>query len=336
MRILIVGAGGVGGFFGAWLLAAGRDVTFLVRPQRALQLNEHGLQLLSPAGDLTLPPPPTVLASTLAETYDLILLSCKAYDLASAMNDFAPAVGADTAVLPLLNGMAHLETLDQRFGRERVLGGCTNLSASRDEQGRILHLNPLDALQFGDRNGQRPAADKSIFDIARIADCLAVPGYTADLRADILQTMWHKWVTIATAASATCLLRAAIGDVVAAGAAELVPRFLAEAGSIAAAEGYPPSAEHTRVTLAKFTQPGSLFTASMLRDIEAGGQIEGFQIIGDLLAHARRHALATPLLDITYAHLRCYEQRRQRELVARGLVASCSAPGEQGRRPTFV
>jgi 2-dehydropantoate 2-reductase len=116
----------------------------------------------------------------------------------------------------------------------------------------------------------------------------------------------------------------------------LVPRFLAEAGSIAAAEGYPPSAEHTRVTLAKFTQPGSLFTASMLRDIEAGGQIEGFQIIGDLLAHARRHALATPLLDITYAHLRCYEQRRQRELVARGLVASCSAPGEQGRRPTFV
>jgi 2-dehydropantoate 2-reductase len=317
MRILIVGAGGVGGFFGAWLLAAGREVTFLVRPQRERQLSEHGLQLISPAGNLALPPPPTVLASTLTETYDLVLLSCKAYDLASAIADFAPAVGAQTAILPLLNGMAHLETLDCRFGRERVLGGCTNVSTSRDDKGRILHLNPLDALQFGVRGAHDSAGAHFVFDIERISGFLAVPGYTCDPRSNIVETMWHKWVAIATAAGATCLLRAAIGDIVAAGAEEMVHRLLAEAGSIAAAEGYPPSADYLHTTIAKFTQAGSLFTASMLRDIEARGQIEGFQIIGDLLAHARRHELATPLLEIAYAHLRCYEQRRQRELASR-------------------
>jgi 2-dehydropantoate 2-reductase len=308
MRILIVGAGGVGGFFGAWLLAAHRDVTFLVRPRRAQQLQDHGLQVLSPAGNLSLPSPPTVTADRLHEPFDLIILSCKAYDLESAINDLAPAVGPETAVLPLLNGMAHMDLLDQRFGRRSVLGGATSISTTVDAEGRILHLIPLDALQFGDRD--EPDGPR----IHRIDEALTVPGYTAQLRANVLQDMWQKWVTISTAAGITCLMRAPIGDIVSAGATGLVDQLIAETSSIAASEGFPPAQPYLDIVRSKFTQPGSLFTASMLRDLEAGGRIEGHQIIGDLLAHAHRRRLSTPLLEVAHAHLRCYEERRKREL----------------------
>ena len=307
MRILILGAGGVGGFYGARLLAAGRDVTFLVRPQRAAQLAANGLELLSPSGDIKLPPPPTVLAGQIDSTWDLILLSCKAYDLDSSIEAIAPAVGPGTSILPLLNGMVHMETLDRRFGRERVLGGTTNVSASRDEQGRILYLNDLDHLQFGDRDD--PAGAR----IQRVAESLADAGFQDVMHPDILHVMWQKWVGISSIAGFTCLMRAAVADLVAAGAVPMYLRLLDETSSVATAEGYPPSPEYRALVIAKFTAPGSLFTASMLRDIEANGPIEGHQIVGSLLEIARRHSLQTPLLEVVNAHLRCYEERRKRE-----------------------
>jgi len=308
MRILIIGAGAVGGYFGARLAAAHRDVTFLVRPRRAQQLQDRGLQVLSPAGNLSLPSPPTVTADRLRETFDLIILSCKAYDLESAINDLAPAVGPETAIVPLLNGMAHMDVLDQRFGRHSVLGGATSVSTTVDAEGRILQLIPLDALQFGDRD--EPDGPR----IHRIDEVLTVPGYTAQLRSNILQDMWQKWITISTAASITCLMRAAIGDIVAAGATYLVDQLIAETSSIAISEGFQPDQAYIENVREKFTRPGSLFTASMLRDLESGGRIEAQQIIGDLLAHAHRRTLSTPLLEVVHAHLRCYEERRQREL----------------------
>jgi 2-dehydropantoate 2-reductase len=312
MRILIVGAGAVGGFFGAWLLKAGRDVTFLVRPGRAAQMQESGLQLSGTSDEFTIPNPPTVLASELAEPFDLILLSCKAWDLASSIEDFAPAVGPGTAILPMLNGMAHLDALDRRFGREHVLGGDTNISTMKEPGGRILHLNALDRLQFGDRDD--PAGPR----IQRIAEALCVPGFSAVLREDVEAAMWNKWLAITTAVGSTCLMRAPVGDIVAAGAARFVGQIMAEAASVAAAEGFPVPLEFLDTTLAKFTEAGSPFTASMFRDISAGGPIECQQIIGDLLAHAQSKSVATPLLEVVHAHLRCYEERRQRELAAAG------------------
>src|SRR5580693_9251203 len=102
MRILVVGAGAIGGYFGGRLIEAGRDVTFLVRPRRAAELASAGLVIKSATGNLTVPSPPTVLADELKGHFDLILLSCKAYDLDGAMTSFAPAAGPGTAVLPLL------------------------------------------------------------------------------------------------------------------------------------------------------------------------------------------------------------------------------------------
>ena len=150
MRILIVGAGATGGYFGGRLLQHGRDVTFLVREKRAAQLAQHGLLIRSATGDADLPSPPTVLASALRAPYDLILLSCKAYGLEQAMADIASAVGPQTTILPLLNGMRQLDLLDARFGAQHVLGGQCVIAATLDAQGVVRHLNQLHGLTFGD------------------------------------------------------------------------------------------------------------------------------------------------------------------------------------------
>ncbi len=316
MQILIVGAGAVGGFFGAHLLNAGRDVTFLVRPARAQQLAESGLRLVFTFDpnqpDLHLPAPKTILAGATPHPYDLILLSCKAYDLESSIADLAPAVGPGTAILPLLNGMSHLDILDARVGRSHVLGGDTTISTVKPPDGSILQLAPLDALHFGDRD--EPEGER----IHRIAEALTVPGFSAELQPDILRAMWHKWVTISTAASATCLLRCTIGDIVAAGQSHLVHEILGETSAISSAAGYPPPQAFLDNTIEKFTRPGSPFSTSMFRDMCANAPIESQQIIGDLLLHGRRLAVPTPVLNIVHAHLLCYEARRTRELQVPG------------------
>jgi 2-dehydropantoate 2-reductase len=302
MRLLVVGAGAIGGYFGGRLLAASRDVTFLVRARRAAELAASGLAIRSPFGDLDLSAPPTISAEALREPFDLVLLSCKAYDLDEAIRSFAPAVGPDTAILPLLNGMRHLNVLEARFGAGRVLGGLCLISTALDPGGRIRHLNDSHVLSFGERDGTRSPR------IEAIAASLAGAGFDARLSPAILQEMWEKWVFIATAAGITCLMRAAIGDIVAAGAAELVTALLDECTAIAAAAGFPPGDSAKARSRAMLTAPGSGLTASMLRDIELGTRIEADHVIGDLL----RRGGASPLLRVVHAHLKAYEARRAR------------------------
>jgi 2-dehydropantoate 2-reductase len=307
MRILVVGAGAVGGYFGGRLLAAGRDVTFLVRARRASDLSRAGLSIRSPFGDVDFPAPPTVTAETLREPFDLVLLSCKAYDLESAADSFAPAVGPDTAILPLLNGMRHLDMLDARFGAGQVLGGLCVISSALDPQGRILHLNETHGLFFGERAGARSAR------VEKIAALLSGSRFDARLSESILQEMWEKWVFIAAGAGITCLMRATIGDIVAAGAAGLAESLLDECAAIALRNGFPPSESTLQRSRAMFTTPGSGLTASMFRDIERRAPIEAGHILGDLLDRAGEPG-GSPLLRIVYAHLKAYEARRSREL----------------------
>ena len=306
MRILVVGAGATGGYFGGRLLEAGRDVTFLVRPRRAAQLAQTGLTIVSPAGNIQIQDPPRVEPSSLRESYDLILLSCKAYDLDAAIASVAPAVGPDTAILPLLNGMRHLDVLDATFGAQSVLGGVCVTSTTVEPNGRILHLNSAHSITFGDRMRR----------LARIDAILAaLSGARFNVAASdaIVAEMWGKWVFIATAAGLTCLMRGTVGDIVAAGAADLVDVLWTECASIAASAGFPQSDAARQRTRSMLTQPGSLLTASMLRDIEGGGRTEVEQILGDLLA--RRSGAAPPLslLQTACTHVRVYEARRLRE-----------------------
>jgi len=307
MRILVVGAGAIGGYFGGRLKEAGRDVTFLVRERRAAQLAKTGLIIRSPFGDVALAAPPTIAAAALHQPFDLILLSCKAYDLAAAADSFTPAVGVNTAILPLLNGMAHLDFLASRFGAGVVLGGQCVISATLDAEGRILHLNDTHGLSFGERDGTASARAEAI------AAGMAGGRFDARLSTMILQEMWEKWVLIAATAGITCLMRASVGDIVAASAVNLTTSLLEECAAIATAYGYAPREVMKARGRVMLTAPGSNFAASMLRDIERGAAIEGDHIVGDLLRRGEAKQVDHPLLRIAYAHVRAYEARRRRE-----------------------
>lgn len=311
MRTLVVGAGAIGGYYGGRLLEQGRDVTFLVRPRRAAELVKDGLTIRSQYGDVAFPKPKVVLAENLHEQFDLILLSCKAYDLQNAIASFSPAVGANTAILPLLNGMSHLDVLDEHFGAEHVLGGQCMIAVTLDAQRVVVHLNEKHGLTYGERDGSGSQRIRTITELFQGAK------FDAHASSDILLEMWEKWVFLATLAGSTCLMRAAIGDIVAApGGSEFVLGLLEECRSIAAAEGHA-----VRETVLKFardmlTARGSKLTASMLRDIESHARIEGDHIIGDLLCRGRTASSNAefPRLSVAYTNLKSYEARRERVL----------------------
>src|SRR5262245_34705367 len=277
MRFLVVGAGATGGYFGGRLLEAGRDVTFLVRPARAERLAAAGLTIARPAGNVTLRSPPTVLAEELRAPFDAVILSCKAYDLDGAIESFAKAVGPDTAVVPLLNGMRHLDALDARFGADRVLGGSCFISAKLSEGGQIAHVSDINRLTFGERAGGRSPR------VEAIAAAMAGARFEAVPSDKIVLVMWEKWVFLASLAAITCLTRSAVGDVVAAGGADLAAALLDECRAIAAAAGYPPRADSIRASLARLTDSGSEVTASMLGDVERHGRTEADHVLGDLI-----------------------------------------------------
>ena len=312
MRVLVVGAGATGGYFGARLAEAKRDVTFLVRPARAEKLAAQGLQLRSPVGNVSLDRPQTVTADTLegSGTFDLVLLSCKAYDLDAALADVAPAVGPSSAVLPLLNGMRHLEKLDETFGQARVLGGSCAIVATLTRDGEIRQMSELHTLTYGERDGSRSER------VGRIEALMQGVAFQARGSEKILLEMWEKWVFLATLAGATTLMRGAIGDIVGAeGGRAFIEALLEECSTIAEASGFAPREKFLAGSRKTLTSEGSAMTASMLRDIENGARIEGGHIVGDLIARGRAAApeAGRPLLGQVYTHLTAYERRRARQ-----------------------
>lgn len=308
MRILMVGAGAIGGYFGGRLLDAGRDVTFLVREGRAQELERDGLIVRSPLGNIEYPSPPQVMAAMLDTPFDLIVLSCKAYDLDSAMESFAPAVGPETLILPLLNGMAHLDRLAERFSPANVLGGQCLISLDRDASGAILHLNDTHQLSFGERDGGLTPR------IHKVAEVLGNAGFDALPSDQITQEMWEKWCFIATGAGVTGSMRGSIGDVVASGGEGLILKLLDECAQVAGHAGYPLRSEVRQRFETMLTAPGSKMTASMLRDIERGAPTEVQHVFGEMIARrpgADSSAQASlSALDYVYLHLRTYEARR--------------------------
>lgn len=309
VRVLVLGAGAIGGYYGGRLLAAGRDVTFLVRPARQVELATIGLQIRSQKGEVDLPNPPVVTAAGVVGPYELILLACKGYDLVGALDAIAPAVGDNTLILPLLNGMRHVDVLVERFGRRKVLGGHCMISATLDPAGRVLHLPGLgarDLLGFGELDGGITPR------VEAVNDELAGAGFQLRASEDELQEMWEKWVGLAVGAGMTCLMRGAMGDVVEAGGADLTLTLLAETLAIAAASGHAPRREFVADMEPRYTEQGSHLTSSLLRDLEHGKRVETDEILGDLLRRAPEPQ-ARSLLRIAYVHLKTYEARRARE-----------------------
>ena len=303
MRILVVGAGATGGYFGGRLLEAGRDVTFLVRPARAERLASSGLTIASPAGNVTLRSPPTVLANQLRTFFDAVILSCKAYDLDVAIESFAPAVGPDTAVLPILNGMRHLDALT--LGLARI--ACWAGRASSQRSSAKMDKSITSATSTGWNSGSESAGEARI---DAIAAALSDAKFEAVLSEEIALVMWEKWVFLATLAGITCLTRSAVGDIVAAGGADLTAALFDECRAIAAANGYPPRPDSLKASLRRLTNPGSLVTASMLDDVERKGRTEADHILGDLLRRRGRMSNGDhSLLHAAYIAVKAAEAR---------------------------
>lgn len=313
MRILVVGAGAVGGYFGGRLIQAGRDVTFLVRPKRAEQMRAQGLQIVSPMyGDFTVRPK-AVTAAQISSPYDVIFLSVKSYNLAAAIDDFAPAVGPQTVIIPVLNGMHHMDVLTERFGKDAVLGGVCFVSTEVDSQGRIIQLNDFQSLTYGELDGRKSPRIEAVHQLFSGA------GFDAAISADILLEMWEKWVWIASLGTITCLLRGNIGEVASVpGGAELSLAVLRECTAITAACGHPMSEAFLAEKGPILTAPASPLTSSMYRDLTEQAPVEADTILGDLVERGRKRGVSAPIVQAAFVSLSIYQQRRAPAKAAAG------------------
>ena len=304
MKILVLGAGGIGGYFGGRLAESGADVTFLVRPKRREQIARDGLVIESPSGNAKLAVK-TVGAGELKPGYDLVLFTCKAYDLDSAMDAIAPAMQGGCVVVPMLNGIAHFERLDARFGRQNVMGGTCQINATLRKDGVVVNGDALQRLLFGERDKSKSARAQAF------ADVLAKTKIDWKLSEDIEQDLWEKIVFLSALAATTCLFRANVREIIAApGGRETMERALAANIAIATKEGHAPRAPAIEMARARLTDPAGLWSASMLRDLEAGGATEADHIIGFMLAKAREYRIDETVLALAYTHLRAYDARR--------------------------
>lgn len=305
MRILILGAGALGGYFGGRLLQAGLTPYFLVRPGRAAQLARDGLRISSPLGDYEAEVS-TVTPAAVQPGWDALLLTCKAYDLPDAIETIRPAMDARTVILPVLNGISHIGTLSDAFGQERVLGGIAKIQASLAPDGTIRHLNDWRWLTLGEIPGGMSARAEAI-----AATFSTAPGMVTSAVPNIMAQMWEKLVHLGTSAVCTVLMRANVGEIARApGGIAFMHGVLEANAAIAAAEGFPVSAAFMQQYLGVFGDSASAYTASMLRDLEAGGRIEADHILGFLLEAARRHGLPSSLHEAAFLHAKAFEQRR--------------------------
>lgn len=305
MRILMVGAGATGGYFGGRLAEAGRDITFLLRPGRAEALRERGLQILSPHGDTTLRPALLTVDELRAQpqTFDLVVISTKSYQLAGALEDIAPAVGPETMVMPILNGMAQLAVLNERFGAEHILGGSVRIISDLDAAGRVHQMTKLGEWSYGEQNGERTER------ILAVDAALCGAGFESLLQPAIIATLWQKWWILASMGAVCVLARGTIGQ---AAQAPYGTRFTSavvqECTAIATANGYVPDPAMLADHMQRMTDPKASITSSMYRDMLKGAPVEADHILGDLLSRAQ--GVATPLLTAAYIQLKIYEAQR--------------------------
>jgi 2-dehydropantoate 2-reductase len=305
MRILVVGAGAIGGYYGGRLIEAGRDVTFLVRPRRAAELAEFGLCIRSPHGDVDLGTPRHLLPEAIEAPYDLILFTPKAYDLDGAIASTAPAVGPRTMIMPLLNGMRHIDALVAAFGPAAVLGGLCAIPATLESPGVVRHLAPLHSLTYGERDGGRSPRTEAV------AASFDGAGFDSLLSEHILLEMWEKWTLLASLAGLTCLMQTGVGDIMQAGGEPVALALLDECAAIAAAAGHTPRPDALARMRGVLTDPTAPTTASMLRDMRRGAPVEVEHVIADLLR--RRPPEAAPpvsVLQIALVRLLVYERQR--------------------------
>jgi 2-dehydropantoate 2-reductase len=307
MKTLILGAGAIGGYIGGRLHQSGADVTFLVRPARRERLERDGLVIKSTKGDIT-QKVKTVLKADDGGPYDILLLTCKAYDLDSAIDAITPAVGANTTVVPLLNGMRHIDVLASKFGGAKVTGGLARVGVTISPEGTIIHTSPFAAISFGELDNKPARAALVELDAA-----VKKSGVDGGLHKNIVQDLWDKWIMLCSLGAMSCLMRGTVGDILEAAEGQAIMlETVEECRKVAAAAGGDPGEKGMQTVKGYLTQKGSRFAASMLHDLEKGFMVEADHIVGDMIARATKAGIATPNLRMAYAHLQAYLARRAR------------------------
>ncbi|NKE06925.1 ketopantoate reductase family protein [Mesobacillus selenatarsenatis] len=304
MKILIVGAGAIGGYFGGRLLEKGEDVTFLVREKRQFQLRANGLVVESIHGDLHVPEPKTVLAGENAEPYDVILVSTKSYHLEGAIEDIRHYVGEETMVLPLLNGMAHLDVLIKAFGTEKVIGGLCFIETTLAQDGKIIQTSPIHDLVFGERTGEKTAR------ILQLENVFSGTKASFRLSEKIQQEMWHKYLFITSLSGITSLFRSPIGPIRDQEHGwHTIHKLVHEAAEIMERLDAPLAEGAIEATLGKMNEIGHGMKSSLQRDMEKSLQTEADHLFGYLLENAKKSGLEAPILSAIYANVKVYESQ---------------------------
>lgn len=303
MRILVLGAGGVGGYFGGRLAEKGADVTFLVRSRRKRQLESDGLVIRSVHGDVTIRPK-TITAEEPANTpYDLVLFSSKAYHLEEAVRDLRPFVGERTVVLPLLNGVAHYPVLQREFGADRVIGGLCFVETTLNQEGHVIQTSKDHFVRFGEFGQSQSQTER----IRQIEQALGGTKASFLLSEHIERDIWHKYLFIAAIAGITTLMRSPVGPIrETTGGTDFIRNVFREIEAIMLAHRAPLDGDIVDRHMETTDRMSFEMKSSMLRDMEKGYAVEGEHLHGYLLQLAERHGLEAPRLQAIYHNLKVY------------------------------
>ena len=251
-------------------------------------------------------PVKAVLVGAVAGHYDIILLCCKAYDLDDAVAAIAPVVGPDSAILPVLNGMRHMEVLSNRFGARRVLGGLTLVNTALTPDGEIVQsqisLNSISCGEQSEADSARCGQIKQDFDAA---------GVELSVSSEIIRDMWGKFFAMAGSSAIAVLTRARASAVaIAPAGTALVSSVIDELGRVVAARGYPAPAAMIDLLSTLWSNRESNYGPSMLVDIKNGNRTEGEHIIGDIVRHAEAEGISVPVLTAALCSVQAYEAQR--------------------------
>ena len=296
MKILILGAGAIGGFFGAHLMKSGANISFLVREKRKDELKKSGINIFSINGELKVNP--KLLDKNLSgQDFDVIILTNKSYDLIESIREIKPYVNK-TVIIPLLNGMAHYEILDKEFGKEKIFGGTAYISTAMNNYGSIQQITSRASIKFGPRTQKNINIANEFYEICKDTE------FECDFSDHIELDLWRKYVLIGATAASTVLFQKPLGEISATTYGKrLITQIHEECKKIVLSKGYDIGIEATNYNLKLITDKGSLLKASMLRDFESGKKTECEHILGYLIELAKRNNIQCDLIKAAHTRI---------------------------------
>jgi len=306
MKVLILGVGGLGSFFGAHLQKTNCDVTFLVTDKTKKLVSETGIKILSDFGNFKINPI-LITKKSLKINYDVIIISCKAYHLDEAIADLKPTQ-KNAIIIPLLNGQAHISKLEKAFKRENVFGGVAHVSSNTTSPGEIKHVGKIKRLTFGSRYEANKNIANEFYQLCRKAD------FQTMLSDNIDHDIWEKWIFLATIAGATTLFQTSIDNINTKPNGKIfIQNLWNECINISKENGYELRAEAKSLHEDLLFKSDVPFKASMLVDMEKKLMTEHEHIFFEFIKLGKKKKLNTSLLETCHLNMSIYEDNLNKE-----------------------